>query len=76
MDKPNRAERRRNKFGGVRATEHGGWPTFEPNPVLRAGESPEATAETAADDPKAKGAKAADSSVKPGEAKASDSEKG
>jgi hypothetical protein len=40
MDKPNRAERRKNKFGGGRATEHGGWPTTEPNPVFGAGEGP------------------------------------
>ena len=42
MDKPNRAERRKNKFGGGRATEHGGWPTTEPNPVFGAGEGPAA----------------------------------
>ena len=36
MDKPNRAERRKNKFGGGRATEHGGWPTHQPNPVFGA----------------------------------------
>ena len=36
MEKPNRAERRKNKFGGGRATEHGGWPTVQPNPVLGA----------------------------------------
>lgn len=36
MDKPNRAERRKNKFGGGRATEHGGWPTVQPNPVFEA----------------------------------------
>ena len=36
MDKPNRAERRKNKFGGGRATEHGGWPTIQPNPVFEA----------------------------------------
>jgi hypothetical protein len=34
MEKPNRAERRRNRFGGGRATEHGGWPTHQPNPVF------------------------------------------
>ena len=34
MEKPNRAERRKNKFGGGRATEHGGWPTHLPNPVF------------------------------------------
>jgi len=36
MEKPNRAERRRNKFGGGRSTEHGGWPTHKPNPVFGA----------------------------------------
>lgn len=36
MDKPNRAERRKNKFGSGRATAHGGWPTVEPNPVFDA----------------------------------------
>jgi hypothetical protein len=34
MDKPNRAERRKSKFGGGRASDHGGWPTSEPNPAL------------------------------------------
>jgi len=34
MEKQNRAERRRNRFGGGRATEHGGWPTVQPNPVF------------------------------------------
>lgn len=34
MEKPNRAERRKNKFGGGRSTEHGGWPTVRPNPVF------------------------------------------
>jgi hypothetical protein len=34
MEKQNRADRRRNKFGGGRATEHGGWPTVRPNPVF------------------------------------------
>jgi hypothetical protein len=34
MEKPNRAERRKNRFGGGRATEHGGWPTHQPNPVF------------------------------------------
>jgi hypothetical protein len=36
MEKQNRAERRRNKFGGGRATEHGGWPTHLPNPAFGA----------------------------------------
>ena len=36
MEKPNRAERRKSKFGGGRATERGGWPTVQPNPVLGA----------------------------------------
>jgi hypothetical protein len=34
MEKQNRAERRKSKFGGGRATEHGGWPTSGPNPVF------------------------------------------
>jgi hypothetical protein len=34
MEKQNRSERRKNKFGGGRATEHGGWPTVQPNPVF------------------------------------------
>jgi hypothetical protein len=43
MDKPNRAERRKNRFGGGRATEHGGWPTHQPNPVFT-GDTPAAEA--------------------------------
>ena len=39
MEKPNRAERRKNKFGGGRATEQGGWPTHLPNPVF-SGDAP------------------------------------
>jgi hypothetical protein len=39
MEKPNRAERRKSKFGGGRATEQGGWPTHLPNPVF-GGEPP------------------------------------
>jgi hypothetical protein len=35
MEKPNRADRRKNKFGGGRATDHGGWPTVQPNPVFQ-----------------------------------------
>jgi hypothetical protein len=42
MEKPNRADRRKSKFGGGRAAEHGGWPTHQPNPVF------EAEAETSA----------------------------
>ncbi|HEX2754640.1 MAG TPA: hypothetical protein VHM48_04215 [Candidatus Limnocylindrales bacterium] len=42
MEKQNRAERRKGKFGRGRATEHGGWPTVRPNPVF--------TGDTAADD--------------------------
>jgi len=48
MEKPNRAERRRNKFGGGRATEHGGWPTVRPNPVF---EVENADADAAGADP-------------------------
>lgn len=40
MEKPNRAERRKSKFGGGRATEHGGWPTVQPNPVFT-GDAPD-----------------------------------
>jgi hypothetical protein len=40
MEKQNRAERRRNKFGGGRATEHGGWPTHQPNPVFSGDAAP------------------------------------
>ena len=47
MDKPNRAERRRNKFGGGRATEHGGWPTVQPNPVFEVDAETPAAAEPA-----------------------------
>jgi hypothetical protein len=36
MEKQNRADRRKNKFGGGRASEHGGWPTSQPNPVFGA----------------------------------------
>jgi hypothetical protein len=38
MEKLNRAERRKNKFGGGRATEHGGWPMIEPNPIFGEGD--------------------------------------
>lgn len=49
MDKPNRDQRRRNKFGGGRASEHGGWPTVRPNPVFAGDDaSAEAGAEPAA----------------------------
>ena len=44
MDKPNRAERRKNRFGGGRATEHAGWPTHQPNPVFT-GDTPAAEAD-------------------------------
>jgi hypothetical protein len=49
MDKPNRAERRKNKFGGGRATEHGGWPTHAPNPVF-GGDRPADEASTGSPD--------------------------
>jgi hypothetical protein len=57
MEKQNRSERRRNKFGGGRATEHGGWPTVQPNPVFT-GDTPaeadgDGLAEAAADAPSA-----------------------
>ena len=45
MEKPNRADRRKNKFGGGRATELGGWPTSQPNPVFHVDPEP-ARAET------------------------------
>jgi hypothetical protein len=47
MEKPNRAERRKNKFGGGRATEHGGWPTVRPNPVFT-GDAPAEAGDEAA----------------------------
>lgn len=34
MEKQNRAQRRKSKFGQGRATELGGWPTTRPNPVF------------------------------------------
>ena len=34
MATSNRAERRKSKFGGGRATEQGGWPVSHPNPAL------------------------------------------
>lgn len=40
MEKPNRAERRKNKFGGGRSSDQSGWPTSAPNPVFGAGEAP------------------------------------
>ena len=58
MEKPNRAERRKSKFGGGRATEHGGWPTHLPNPVF-SGDAP------AEDEPDAKPAKVVDSPAAP-----------
>lgn len=36
MEKQNRAERRKNRFGGGRTSEHGGWPTSRLNPVFDA----------------------------------------
>jgi hypothetical protein len=36
MEKLNREQRRQAKFGGGRASEQGGWPTSEPNPVFGA----------------------------------------
>ncbi len=38
MEKLNREQRRQAKFGGGRASEEGGWPTSEPNPVFGAEE--------------------------------------
>jgi len=46
MEKQNRAERRKSKFGGGRATDHGGWPSVQPNPVFEA----EIADENSADD--------------------------
>jgi len=48
MEKQNRAERRKSKFGGGRATEHGGWPTVQPNPVFTGDAPTEAPAPEAA----------------------------
>ena len=68
MEKPNRAERRRNRFGGGRATEHGGWPTHQPNPVFTGdGAADEAEPATPAAKPAAK-AKAEAEGEAPGEA--------
>lgn len=36
MEKLNRAQRRKSRFGTGRSTEHGGWPTSQPNPVFGA----------------------------------------
>jgi hypothetical protein len=55
MEKPNRAERRKSKFGGGRSSEHGGWPEVAPNPVFHAdpeGETPTSDATPAKADPK------------------------
>jgi hypothetical protein len=49
MEKPNRAERRKHKFGGGRSTEHGGWPTVKPNPVFGA---PDASGDEPAGEPR------------------------
>jgi hypothetical protein len=56
MEKPNRAERRKNRFGGGRATEHGGWPTHLPNPVFTGDPATDEppTAEAPAPKPRAK----------------------
>jgi hypothetical protein len=64
MEKQNRAERRRNKFGGGRATEHGGWPTVEPNPVF-SGDAPADAASDAPPTPSPAKAPAATPSKKP-----------
>jgi len=51
MDKPNRAERRKSKFGGGRSTDRTGWPTTQPNPVFGAADTPdEATTGTLGQD--------------------------
>ena len=42
MEKPNRAERRKQKFGVGRSTEHGGWPSHLPNPVFSEVPAPDA----------------------------------
>jgi hypothetical protein len=51
MEKQNRAERRKNKFGGGRANERGGWPTSRPNPVFGADEAADTNDEKAAEPP-------------------------
>jgi hypothetical protein len=67
MEKQNRAERRKNKFGGGRASDHGGWPTHQPNPVFEAETTGQDVAtpaeETSKADPVAEPAKSA--STKP-----------
>ena len=76
MDKPNRAERRKNKFGGGRATEHGGWPTHQPNPVFGAEAptdepgadgTPDAEVEPVSAAPRAAAARASRAAAKPSE---------
>jgi hypothetical protein len=47
MAKKNREQRRHEKFGGGRASEAGGWPTSQPNPVFGgSGDADEAIAGT------------------------------
>ena len=59
MEKQNRAERRKSKFGGGRATEHGGWPSVQPNPVFEAEIADENLADAqSSTDETGKGAKA------------------
>jgi hypothetical protein len=50
MVKKNREERRHEKFGGGRASEHSGWPTIRPNPVFTGGDEPSAAGDTATGD--------------------------
>ena len=58
MEKPNRAERRKSKFGGGRSTAHGGWPAVAPNPAFHA-ETPADEASPAASGDEARKAREA-----------------
>jgi hypothetical protein len=50
MVKKNREERRHEKFGDGRASEHGGWPTIRPNPVFTGGDDATAASDGEARD--------------------------
>ena len=54
MEKQNRAQRRKSRFGGGRATEHSGWPTSRPNPVFGAEPTANAVTSDQTDEPEAK----------------------
>jgi hypothetical protein len=50
MVKKNREERRHERFGGGRASEHGGWPTIRPNPVFTGGDGESSVGDAATGD--------------------------